>query len=242
MTETLSLRYQPIVSATSGRLLAAEALLRAHGEVTAPLRLLERAAEDGTAELLDRSIVERSCTQIAAWDAVGLCLPVHINVSAETAVSSDPQTFVKWLATLVPSRSSVVIEVTETTRVRAIGALVAFVTTCRAAGFEVAIDDFGCGYSTMALLQRVRADIVKIDRRFVAMLEEDAWTRTIVKHLIALAHDLDMRVIGEGIETAEQAAWLRRLGCDELQGYAISYPLTGDEITAWATERMHQPG
>ena len=86
----------------------------------------------------------------------------------------------------------------------------------------------------VALLQRFRADVVKIDRRFVTPLPEDVWTRSIVRHMIALAHDLGMRVIGEGVETPEQAAWLLRLDCDELQGCAIAQPMPGDELVLWA--------
>jgi EAL domain-containing protein (putative c-di-GMP-specific phosphodiesterase class I) len=240
-SEGLSLHYQPIVSATSGRLVAAEALLRRNGEKAAPLKLLKSAAALGDSERLDRSVIECACEQLAAWDAGGLHLPVHVNVSTETMVSADAARFTAWLSRLAVSHSTVTIEVTETTRIRALGSLVAFVDACRTAGFEIAIDDFGCGYSTLALLQRFRADIVKIDRRFVAVLPDDRWTRSIVRHLIALAHDLGMRVIGEGVENAEQAAWLRRLDCDELQGYAVARPMSGDELVRWAARRI-DPG
>ena len=165
-------------------------------------------------------------------------MPVHVNVSSETAVSADAARFTAWLSRLIVRHSTVTIEVTETTRIRALGPLVDFVDACRRAGFEVAIDDFGCGYSTLALLQRFRADIVKIDRRFVAALPQDGWTRSIVRHMIALAHDLGMRVIGEGVESAEQLSWLRRLDCDELQGYAIAHPMTGEALARWATGRI----
>src|SRR6202011_1494408 len=147
MSEGLSLRYQPIVSATSGRLVAVEALLRRHNENAAPLKLLEHAAAVGDSERLDRSVVERACEQLAAWGAAGLHVPVHVNVSTETAVSTDAARFAAWLSRLTVRHSTVTIEVTETTRIRAVGALVEFVEACRAAGFEVAIDDFGCGYS-----------------------------------------------------------------------------------------------
>jgi len=238
LSEGLSLHYQPIVSATSGRLVAAEALLRRNAEKAAPLKLLKSAAAHGDSERLDRSVLECACEQLGAWGAAGLHLPVHVNVSTETAVSTDAARFTAWLSRLAVSHSAVTIEVTETTRIRALGALVEFVETCRTAGFEVAIDDFGCGYSTLALLQRFRADVVKIDRRFVAALPEDRWTRAIVRHLIALAHDLGMRVVGEGVETAEQSAWLRRLDCDELQGYAIARPMSGEELLRWAGRRI----
>lgn len=237
MPQGLSLRYQPIVDATSGRLVAAEALLRMRDERSAPLKLLKNAAAHGDSERLDRSVVEEASAQTGAWQAGGLHIPVHVNVSTETAVSTDAGRFTDWLGTLFIRHSAVTIELTETTRIRALGALVTFVETCRAVGFEVAIDDFGCGYSTLALLQRFRADVVKIDRRFVEAVPNDVWTRSIVRHMIALAHDLGMRVIGEGVETAEQISWLRRLDCDELQGYAIARPMTGDELSRWAAER-----
>jgi EAL domain-containing protein (putative c-di-GMP-specific phosphodiesterase class I) len=239
--EGLSLHYQPIVSAASGRLVAAEALLRRNDEKAAPLKLLKSVAALHDTERLDRAVIECACEQLGAWHAAGLHLPVHVNVSTETAVSADAARFTAWLARLAVHHSTVTIEVTETTRIRALGALVEFVDTCRTAGFEVAIDDFGCGYSTLALLQRFRADVVKIDRRFVAVLSEDRWTRSIVRHLIALAHELGMRVIGEGVETAEQVAWLRRLDCDELQGYAIARPMTGEDLVRWAAARRANP-
>ena len=238
LSEGLSLHYQPIVSATSGRLVAVEALLRRRDEHAAPLKLLKDAAAAGDSERLDRSVVECACAQLASWDAVGLHVPVHVNVSTETAVSTDAARFASWLSHLTVSHSTLTIEVTETTRIRTLSALVAFVEACRGAGFEVAIDDFGCGYSTLALLQRFRADIVKIDRRFVAALPDDRSTRSIVRHLIALAHDLGMRVVGEGVETPEQAAWLQRLDCDELQGYGIARPMAADEMVRWAASRM----
>jgi EAL domain-containing protein (putative c-di-GMP-specific phosphodiesterase class I) len=239
--EGLSLQYQPIVSAVSGRLVAAEALLRLGEGRAAPVRLLRKAAKEGESERLDRLVVASACAQLRAWDAAGLHVPVHVNVSTETAVLTDARRFVAWLSRLSVNHHRLTIEVTETNRVRAVGALVAFVEACREAGFEVALDDFGCGYSTLALLQHFRADVVKIDRRFVEALADDAWTRSIVQHMIALAHDLGMRVIGEGVETPEQAEWLVRLGADELQGYAIARPMRGDDLADWAAAR-ERPG
>jgi len=234
LPQGLSLHYQPIISATSGRLVAVEALLRERDERVAPLRMLSDAVHAGESERLDRAVIEHACEDLASWHDRGLHVPVHVNVSAATAVSTNAVRFASWLAGLTVNHSSVTIEVTETTRIRGVGALVAFVEACHAAGFEVAIDDFGCGYSTLRLLQRFRADVVKIDRRFVTPLPDDVWTRSIVRHMIALAHDLGMRVIGEGVETPEQAAWLLRLDCDELQGYAIAHPMSGDELVMWA--------
>jgi EAL domain-containing protein (putative c-di-GMP-specific phosphodiesterase class I) len=237
LSEGLSLQYQPIVSAASGRIVAAEALLRLGEAQAAPVKLLRQAAKLGESERLDRTVVERACTQLRAWDAAGLHVPVHVNISTETAVLTDARRFTTWLSELSVNHSRVTIEVTETNRIRAVGALVAFAESCRAAGFEVALDDFGCGYSTLALLQRFRADIVKIDRRFVDPLPHDVWTRSIVRHLISLSHELGMRVIGEGVETPAQAECLIGLGADELQGYAIARPMSGADLLAWAVQR-----
>jgi len=234
LPQGLSLRYQPIISATSGRLVAVEALLRENDERVAPLRMLSDAVHAGESERLDRAVIEHACEELATWHDRGLHVPVHVNVSAATAMSANAVRFAGWLSALTVTHSSVTIEVTETTRIRNVAGLVAFVEACHAGGFEVAIDDFGCGYSTLRLLQRFRADVVKLDRRFVTPLPDDVWTRSIVRHMIALAHDLGMRVIGEGVETQEQAAWLVRLDCDELQGYAIAHPLTGNELVLWA--------
>jgi EAL domain-containing protein (putative c-di-GMP-specific phosphodiesterase class I) len=241
LPDDLSLRYQPIVSATTGRLLAVEALLRRDDQTAAPLALLADAAESGYADRLDRTVLEWACAQMRAWRGQGLHLPIHVNVSVATATSTAAPRFASWLSQLPVPRGALTIELTETTRISGIRDLLRFVETCRAAGFEVALDDFGCGYSTLRLLQRFRSDAVKLDRRFIAALPDDACTRTIVRHMIALAHDLGMRVIGEGVETPAQAEWLRRLECDEIQGYAIARPMTGEGIARWAADRAEPP-
>jgi len=233
----LSLRFQPIVDAATGRVVAAEALLREDDSVIAPYRLLTDAVQNGQSEALDRDVLEAACAQLRTWHAAGVHLPVHVNVTASTAVEVDPIRFARWLRRLMTSNGAVTIEITETTRIRGFRAMAAFAEACRDAGIEVAIDDFGCGYATLALLQRFRADVVKIDRRFVHAIVADVWTQSIVRHMIALAHDLGIRVIGEGVESAEQAACLRGVGCDELQGYAIARPMTSGDFVRWVLQR-----
>ena len=237
LPEGLSLAYQPIICAASGRLVAVEALLRTPGASAAPLKILANAASSGCAEQLDRAVVESACGQVRSWRERGLLVPVHVNISAATAHSGGGARFAAWLSQLSVAEGAITIELTETTKVRGLGPLVRFAEACRTSGFEVALDDFGCGYSTLELLQRLRADIVKIDRRFVAVLAEDPWTRSIVQHMIALAQDLGMRVIGEGVERNTEAAWLRRMGCDEFQGYAFARPMNGDALANWVADR-----
>lgn len=95
--------------------------------------------------------------------------------------------------------------------------------------------------SMIASIAPERSSSVAIAWGFVAPLPDDAWTRAIVRHMIALAHDLGMRVLAEGVETQAQAGWLRRLECDEVHGYGIARPMTGDEIARWAAHRDEPP-
>lgn len=100
-------------------------------------------------------------------------------------------------------------------------------------GVRLAIDDFGTGYSILAYLQRLPADVVKIDRAFVADLDKGEKERLLMRAMIKLSHDLGYRVVGEGVETAIIQQWLCEMQCDEAQGYFIARPLETDQLEAW---------
>jgi EAL domain-containing protein (putative c-di-GMP-specific phosphodiesterase class I) len=102
-------------------------------------------------------------------------------------------------------------------------------------GVHLAIDDFGTGYSSLSYLSRFPVGLLKIDGSFVKGLEEDLEDRVILSAMISLAHDLGMKAIAEGVETAEQLAWLRRMGCDMLQGYYFSEPLPFEDASVLLT-------
>ena len=122
------------------------------------------------------------------------------------------------------------IEITESLLMDDIDRSIAILQRLRALGCRIAIDDFGTGYSSLNYLSRLPADALKIDQSFVGRLATDRDTLALVENIVALAHSLGHIVVAEGVENAEQADLLRRMGCDELQGFLLGRPLPVDEF------------
>jgi EAL domain-containing protein (putative c-di-GMP-specific phosphodiesterase class I) len=122
------------------------------------------------------------------------------------------------------------LDVTETVYVKALEGNTGALSRLREMGVGISIDDFGTGYSSLAYLKRLPADALKIDRSFVAGLGEDIEDTAIVGMIVELAHTLGMEVVGEGVETEEQAELLREMGCDMAQGYYFSKPMPPEEV------------
>ena len=106
------------------------------------------------------------------------------------------------------------------------------------AGIRVAIDDFGTGYSSLAYLQEIPAQVVKIDRSFIQRIEQEKRSRTLVKAMISMAHDLGYNVVTEGVEDHQTYAFLDSLGCDEVQGYFISRPMPPSQFEQWLVDSV----
>jgi EAL domain-containing protein (putative c-di-GMP-specific phosphodiesterase class I) len=240
VVEDMIVHYQPIVRCSDGSVAAVEALVRfprPDGTLRHTAQTLRRIYESGHGDAFDRRVVAAAVAENARWLEHGIDVGVHVNVSATTIEAAHDDVFGNWIASMGFGAPRLVIEVTERDSFLDPARAADFVTSCRRRGIEIAIDDFGCGYSTFELLRDLAADIVKIDRSFTARLPHCARTRTIVHSLIRLAHDLDMRVVAEGVETGAQYAWLTYAGCDELQGYAIARPMPGEVYIRW--QRNH---
>lgn len=229
------LQYQPQVDALTQQVVGVEALLRWNsaelGEVL-PARFIPVAEECGLIQPIGRWVMNEAFRQKAAWQLMGLdTLDMSINLS--TAQLADPE-----LLGLVqhciecyncePQR--MVLEITESHLMADPAAASDKLRAIKALGLQLSIDDFGTGYSSLAYLKRFPIDELKIDQSFVqSMLDDDA-DLAIVRSIIALGHALGMRLVGEGVESQQQAAQLQALGCDELQGFYFSRPLNAHAL------------
>ena len=236
--DELLLHYQPKVCGNTGRLRGFEALLRwqepGNGLVP-PARFIPILEETGLIVPAGLLAIRRALTDIAAWQAEGLELQrVAVNVSPLQLQRPD---FVASLRQIFDEHKLGVppldLEITESMIMSDMEGNVARLTELRDMGLEIAVDDFGTGYSSLAYLARLPVSALKVDRSFVATMTAAPESMTIVNTIISLAHALDLKVVAEGVENAEQARLLRLLKCDMLQGFLISRPLPPDQVPAF---------
>ena len=237
-TEALELHYQPKVDATSGLPVGMEALLRWEdpelGSVS-PGRFIRVAEEAGLIVPLGGWVLRTACAQTLQWRMDGFAdLRVAVNISAEQFVQPDFVHVVRQTLTetgLPPE--GLELEITESLLMRDTSLAVRHLTELRSLGIHIALDDFGTGYSSLSYLHRFPLDSLKIDRSFVIDMIDKPESATIVRAIIVLSHNLNLRVVAEGVETVEQLEALRKLGCEEIQGYFYSPALPGTNFESW---------
>lgn len=144
------------------------------------------------------------------------------------------------LATCKVDPDQIELELTETVMMKETEGAFGLLDQLKSAGVQLAIDDFGTGYSSIAYLQKLPADIVKIDRSFVSDMVNGNRERVLVRSMMELSHSLGYRVVAEGVETQEEADLLQAMGCDEIQGYWLSRPVRSAALIDWLLER-HRP-
>ncbi len=234
----LTLHYQPQVEMATGAVHGAEALLRwthpLQGPIS-PTRFIPLAEESGFIDALGQWTLEQAALQMRRWRDAGLpLLRVSVNVSPRQFRKPQLVEIVRASAASagIPA-ACLEIEITEGLLLDRGEAVEAMLRELAAAGHLIALDDFGTGFSSMAYLERLPVDAIKIDRVFVAGLSRGAGSEAIVAAIIALSHALGKRVIAEGAETPAQLATLRKLGCDEVQGYVHSRALPAGEFERW---------
>ena len=235
--DQLRLVYQPRVDLHTGVCLSVEALLRwTHptlGEVS-PAEFIPLAEKTPLIHAVSFWVVNRAISQIAAWRREGVDLKVAINVSAED-LNNDHLTdeIVRLLARNELNGSCLEVEFTESALVGDFSVVITQIERLKAMGVEIAIDDFGSGYSNWSYLRDIPADTVKLDRSFMDDLQPGKKDWNIVRALISLARELGQRVVAEGIETEQTLRVIRDWGCQEAQGYYISRPLEAGDLLAW---------
>lgn len=233
--QELHLQYQPLVDTGSGEIVGIEALLRwqrpGHGMVP-PGQFIPIAEQSGLIVGMEEWTFETVCAQLAAWIAAGR-KPVPISVNISSVHFLQPNFALNLEATLVKHAVPphlIELEITESLLVQDVEMATETMVRLRGIGIRLAIDDFGTGYSSLSYLRQFPVDTLKIDRSFVKDLGESTNSIAIVKAIAVLSHSLGMRVVAEGVETAQQALHVREAGCDVIQGFHFFRPLNMEDL------------
>ncbi len=237
--EELFLLYQPLFSLADRSLVGVEALVRwRHPErgIVAPDDFIPFAEQHGLIGKIDSFVLNEACRQLAEWtsrDDWPNGFTIAVNVSG--AELSDAE-FARHVADVIRRHGIPVerlcLELTETAFVGEWGDLQETLSALSRLGVRVALDDFGTGYSSLAHLQRLKVDVLKVDRSFVAQIGRSPRDREIVAAVTAMSHALGMTVVGEGVETSQQLDTLAGLDCDQGQGFLFGHPLPPEEVVA----------
>jgi diguanylate cyclase (GGDEF)-like protein/PAS domain S-box-containing protein len=233
----LLLHFQPKVDIASGKMVSVEALLRwAHPTrgLVPPLDFIPLAEERGLIVPIGRWVIQAACRQIRDWRAAGIVTPpVAVNLSARQFASETLVDDIGGaMALFGVAPSDLEVELTESVLMADPERANEVLQQLHAMGVRISIDDFGTGYSSLSYLKRFPAQTVKIDRSFISGLPSDADDLAITEAVIAMAHSLGLNVVAEGVETHEQLAALRRLGCDEAQGFLLGRPMAAVDLAA----------
>ncbi len=229
------LHFQPKVDMRTGRITGAEALLRWQppgAAMVPPARFIPLAEETGLIVPIGEWVLKTACMQSRAWADQGLP-PLRVAVNLSARQFTQERLLEDVARTLRETRLDpawLEFEITESMVMRDPEHAVRLLGGLKAMGIRLSVDDFGTGYSSLNYLKRFPLDSVKIDRSFVQELPGNADDAAITRAVIAMAHSLRLTVIAEGVETAEQLAFLRELGCDEMQGYLFSKPVPEEGI------------
>jgi EAL domain-containing protein (putative c-di-GMP-specific phosphodiesterase class I) len=229
------LDYQPKRDIPSGRITGVEALLRwQHPDLgtVAPLRFIPVAEETGLILPIGKWALRTACLQNVAWQAQGLHgLSMAVNLTVRQFY--DEQLLPDLRAILAETGMAaplLELEITESLLMRDVEHTLRVFTGLKDLGARIAIDDFGIGYSSLSALERFPLDTIKIDRSFVRDITSAAEGKTLTEAIIAMGRTLSLTVVAQGVETKEQADFLRRNSCDQFQGFYLNRPMPGDEL------------
>jgi diguanylate cyclase (GGDEF)-like protein/PAS domain S-box-containing protein len=228
------LHYQPKIDLASSAVTGVEALLRwNHPELglVSPARFVPILEDNGLIVQVGEWVLREACRQIEAWRAGGVGMPVAVNLSVRQLQQLDLHKCIERIVSDAGIEPGLIeLEITESMLMRNPEHAAALLRYLKDLGIRLSMDDFGTGYSSLSYLKRFPVDRLKIDRSFVRDIASDHDDAAIVQSIIAMGHALGLKVIAEGVETAEQLAFLKTARCDEAQGYYFSKPILPDEI------------
>ncbi|MBU0499844.1 MAG: EAL domain-containing protein [Gammaproteobacteria bacterium] len=234
----LRIFYQPQVDLTNGRFVGAEALLRWEHPLLglfSPDVLLPVLEEAGLIREVGAWVISQACEQIRIWEREGNDLEVSVNLSGHQLIQRN---FVEQMALLMEQQCPTKLQL-EISEALLIGDMVLAIDKLHGLerlGIKVCLDDFGTSRSSLAQLKRSHVKILKISKEFVRLIPGDEEAETIIESIIAIAHSMDMRVAAVGVENERQLDFLKDRGCDLVQGYMFSGPITGEEVSEMARE------
>ncbi len=232
--DLLTLMFQPKFSLANNRLVGVEALVRwcddEYGDIP-PTRFVQIAEDSGLIIDMSAWVVRAACRQLRQWLDRGVWIPVAINCSGKELLHGDPARVIEAEAAAAGVPTSLIeVEITESLLVNDSTTVKSVLQRFRQLGCHIALDDFGTGYSSLAYITRFPPDRIKIDKAFVRDVDRSASDAAVASAILSLAKSLGVTVTAEGVERAEQLEWLRARGCNEVQGYLLSQPLTPAEL------------
>jgi EAL domain-containing protein (putative c-di-GMP-specific phosphodiesterase class I) len=237
------LYYQPQLELASGKVIGAEALIRwKHPQrgLISPAHFIPVAEERSLIIAIGEWVLHEACRQLREWQQAGMAhIPIAVNLSAkhfnQKSLLND---VVQTLSDFGIPANCLELELTETSVMQDADATIAMMQRLKDVGVLLALDDFGTGYSSLSQLKGLPLDSLKVDQSFVRGLPDDRDDLAICTAVIAMGQALGMNVIAEGVETPEQLAVLRSLGCDQVQGYLFAKPMPADELFKFVMERV----
>lgn len=237
------LHYQPIINLKTNRVSAVEALARWNHPTRGllnPHEFIPLAEETGLILALDEYVLKQACLQHKFWQSLNLPkFRIAVNVSAQQFSESNFIPQLDHLAkTLDLDLFSLDLEITETLAMSNLELTTYNLKSLKKMGIHITLDDFGTGYSSLSYLKRFPINNLKIDKSFVRQCITNEQDASIIRTIIAIAHNLDMKVIAEGVETDQQLKFLENLNCNAAQGFLINRPMPAENIPVWFEERL----
>ena len=243
----LVLHYQPKISFKTGDVIGVEALVRWNHPTRGLLRpeaFIPLVEEGGLTHDMTQVVLENALDQAAVWQARGCALAVAVNISVRSLTDAGlPERVSTMLAARGLPGSALTLEITGDFLMSDWQRTRNNLTRLHDLGIQIAVDNFGMGYSSLSHLRDLPIDELKLDRSFVIPMADDAWAAALVASTIALAHSLDLRMVAGGVENTVTYDELVRFGCDYAQGFFISHPIPAVELDHWlATRESYRPG
>ena len=242
--DEFSLHYQPKLDLVTGEITGVEALLRWTQPdlgMVPPMQFIPLAEETGLIVPIGQWVLKEACAQNMAWQHRGL-RPVSMAVNLSPRQFADEnllQDIDDALASCGMSATLLQLEVTESMMMQNVGRAIKVLNAIQSRGIRLALDDFGTGYSSMSLMKQFPIDTLKIDRSFVRNLPDDCEDQAIAQAIISLGKALGMTIVAEGVETTEQASFLRDHGCDQMQGFLFSKPVMPEQLADLLRPPLH---